>query len=82
MASLPQGTVVMAVTPSNYEEIINASTGHPFEEAYTVERLKEIRAEAIENNNVAFVCFFEDNMWHREEKPGTAVHGELDGFRA
>lgn len=78
MATLPDGVVMMAVTPSNFEDIIKASTGHPFEEAYTEERLRAIRAEAIAKNNIAFVCFFDDSMWVREEQPARAVHDTGD----
>ena len=71
----------IAVTPVNFEDIVEKSAGHPFEEGYSVENLKAIRAEAQAKGHVAFVCFLDDAMWVKEEKPGTAVHGELDGFR-
>lgn len=78
MATLPDGVHAIAVTPVNFDDIIKASTGHPFEEAYTEEKLREIRSQARANNAVAYVCFMDDTMWHKEEPIGRAVHDTGD----
>lgn len=78
MAQTPEGITMMLVTPSNFEDIIEASTGHPFEPAYTEEKLREIRAKAQNNNSVAYVCFMDDTVWVKEEPPIQAVHDTGD----
>lgn len=70
--------VSIAVTPVNFDEIIEASKGHPSEEQFTLEKLQEIRAEARARNTVAFVFFRDDSMWHSEEQPGRVVHDTGD----
>jgi hypothetical protein len=76
VVSAPEGMVVIAVTPVNFDEIIERSQAFS-KHHYTEERLKEIRAQARERNSVAFVCFMDDAIWHKEEGVGLAVHDTL-----
>jgi ethanolamine utilization cobalamin adenosyltransferase len=76
VASAPEGMTILAVTPVNFEEIIERSQ-NTFKEPYTEEKLKQIRAEAREKNVVAFVAFQETGYFVKEEGVGLAIHDNL-----
>jgi len=64
----------IAVTPVNFEEIIEKSKSIPFQENYTEKKLQEIRKMAQSRGAVAYVYFSDDFMWYEEELIGRAVH--------
>jgi hypothetical protein len=78
MASLPEGIKVLAVTPVNFEEIIDLSKTYRKEGAYTEDELRVIRSQARSKNNVAMVMFRDDTFWIKEENVGRAIHDTGD----
>lgn len=80
MATLPEGMKVLAVTPVNFDEIIELSEKYntPDLPPYTEEKLRSIRTMAREKNNVAFVMFMDQTFWHQTEEPGKAIHDTGD----
>ena len=76
MAKLPDGMIALAVTPVNFDEIIERSQ-NTNKEPYTVEKLRELRTQAQAKNNVAFVMFMDATFWHEEEGRGLAIHDTL-----
>jgi hypothetical protein len=76
MATAPDGMTILAVTPVNFEEIIERSqnTG---KEPYTEDQLREMMTQARAKNNVAMVMFMGPDFWHKEERQGLAIHDTL-----
>lgn len=81
MATLPDGMKSLAVTPVNFEEIIElsqANVGNPRRGPYTEDELKRIRSQAQAKNSVAMVIFMDQSFWHEEENVARAIHDTGD----
>jgi hypothetical protein len=76
VASAPEGMKILAVTPVNFEEIIELSK-NAVAPPYTEKELRDIRAKAREKDAVAFACFQDVRVYIKEEGVGLAIHDNL-----